>query len=105
MAKCLVTGHMGYIGSRLFLELKNLGHKVIGIDLKKGNNVADFTGLKEDDEGTFHPYFENFQPEYIFHLACFPRVSYSIENPVSTMRNNVLAGSTVLNFAAKCPSV
>ena len=33
MARCLVTGHKGYIGSRLFQKLKDLGHEVRGIDL------------------------------------------------------------------------
>ena len=28
MARCLVTGHKGYIGSRLFKKLKELGHEV-----------------------------------------------------------------------------
>ena len=26
MSKCLVTGHKGYIGSKLFKDLKSLGH-------------------------------------------------------------------------------
>ena len=29
MAKCLVTGHRGYIGSKLFENLKQLGHEVL----------------------------------------------------------------------------
>ena len=33
MARCLVTGHKGYIGSRLYTRLKELGHEVMGIDL------------------------------------------------------------------------
>ena len=37
MAKCLVTGHRGYIGSELFENLKQLGHDVQGIDIKEGN--------------------------------------------------------------------
>ena len=28
MARCLVTGHKGYIGSRLFKKLKELGEEV-----------------------------------------------------------------------------
>ena len=49
--------------------------------------------------GGFHPYYSNFKPEYIFHLACIPRVVYSVEKPVETMINNVLATTYVLNFA------
>jgi UDP-glucose 4-epimerase len=38
-------------------------------------------------------------------MACWPRVGFSIEDPVSTMRNNVIAGTVLLNFARKCKSV
>ncbi len=105
MARCLVTGHKGYIGTRLFKKLQELGHEVIGIDLttEVPHNVIDV--LSEGTDGLFHPYYYNFQPEYIFHLACWPRISQCLERPVDTMRNNVLAGSVVLNFANKCKSV
>ena len=103
MSRCLVTGHKGYIGSRLFKELKQQGHDVIGIDLNEEypKNILGLDGLKEDNQGNFHPYFFNFKPEYIFHLACFPRVPYSIKDPVGTMYNNVMCSSVVLNFAKK----
>ena len=103
MIRCLVTGHKGYIGSHLYEKLKQLGHVVQGIDLKElyGRDINSLQGLKEDDRGNFHPYFWNFRPEYIFHLACIPRVGYSIDEPVKSMKNNVIAGSNVLNFARK----
>jgi UDP-glucose 4-epimerase len=101
MSRCLITGHKGYIGSNLYRELKSLGHDVMGIDLNEEipKNILQY--LKEGHEGCFHPYFTSFQPEYIFHLACIPRVAYSVENPVETMHNNVLTTSYVLNFARK----
>ena len=46
-------------------------------------------------------HFIEFRPEYIFHLACIPRVAYSVEQPVLTMINNVIATSIVLDFANK----
>jgi UDP-glucose 4-epimerase len=101
MARCLVTGHKGYIGSRLFQVLKGLGHEVAGIDIKDGNDINSPQGFQEDDDGKFHPRWFSFSPEYIFHLACYPRIGYSIENPVGTMLNNVMAGTNVLNFARK----
>jgi|TARA_R110000824_G_scaffold51476_3_gene143591 UDP-glucose 4-epimerase len=99
--RCLVTGHKGYIGSRLYSKLQELGHEVVGIDIKNGHDINSYQGLKESNDGKFHPIWTNFKPEYIFHMACIPRVGYSIENPVETMKNNVLAGSNVLNFARK----
>ncbi len=101
MSRCLVTGHKGYIGSKVFKKLQELGHEVIGIDLKEkiSKDILDY--LKEDSDGQFHPYYSSFKPEYIFHLACVPRVAYSVEFPVETMENNVLITSCVLNFARK----
>jgi len=101
MARCLVTGHRGYIGSRLYKKLQELGHEVQGIDLFEGCDIVK--DLKEYSDGSqrFHPHYYNFKPEYIFHLACIPRVAYSVENPVETMKNNVLATTYILNFARK----
>ena len=99
MSRCLVTGHKGYIGSHLFKALKGHGHEVIGIDLIDGKNINHVDGLVESGDKKFHPHWANFKPEYIFHLACIPRVAYSIEYPVKTMENNVLSTSNVLNFA------
>jgi len=101
MAKCLVTGHRGYIGSRLFKKLKDLGHDVQGIDLVDSDDINKVSGLAENPKGNFNDKWASFKPEYIFHLACIPRVMYSIDEPVKTMKNNVLAGSNVFNFAKK----
>ena len=101
MARCLVTGHMGYIGSRLYESLKELGHEVLGIDLQE-EYPKDILGfLNEDYTGRFHPLYWNFKPEYVFHLAAIPRVLYSVEHPIETTKNNILGGSYVLNFARK----
>lgn len=105
MARCLVTGHKGYIGSKLVSKLEELGHEVMGIDLndKVPHNIM--TTLRESRDGTFHPHYYNFQPEYVFHMACWPRVGYSVEKPVETTENNILAGTILLNFARKVGSV
>jgi len=95
MARCLVTGHRGYIGTHLCKKLKELGHEVMGIDLVEGHDI------NVDLKDKFHPEYFNFKPEYVFHLACIPRVAYSVENPVETMENNVLCTTNVLNFAKK----
>ena len=98
MSRCLVTGHKGYIGSRVLKKLKELGHEVMGIDIIEGHDINSdlFHGL---DKKSFHPHYYNFKPECIFHLACIPRVLYSVENPVETTKNNILATTNVLNFA------
>jgi len=105
MARCLVTGHKGYIGSRLYKALESAGHSVMGIDLEEDVRHDIITTLAEGSDGKFHPHWYNFQPEYIFHMACWPRVGYSVENPVETATNNILAGTVLLNFARKVGSV
>jgi len=105
MARCLVTGHKGYIGSRLYSKLQELGHEVMGIDLEDEVPHDVRTVLREDTDGGFHPHYYDFQPEYVFHLACFPRVGHSVDYPVETAENNILAGTIALNFARKVGSV
>ena len=98
MARCLVTGHKGYIGTHLYAKLQELGHEVMGIDFKEAAATQDILYcLKEP----FNKSYFDFKPEYVFHLACIPRVAYSVEFPTQTMRNNVLCTTYVLNFARK----
>lgn len=102
--KCLVTGHKGYIGSRLYKALLNRSDcDVIGIDTNDmlGNNILNIFSNSPSHAQT-RENLENWKPDYIFHLAAIPRVGESIDNPVQTMMNNVLAGSIILDFAKEC---
>ena len=94
--KCLVTGHEGFIGSELYAELITQGHDVKGIDLQSGQDVIEVL----DPENTYQE-FKDWIPDCIFHLACIPRVAYSVEEPLKTARNNILATSVVLAYAKK----
>jgi len=85
--KILVTGHKGFIGTKLFLKLTALGHKVTGIDLKEGKDLHHCL-----PEGDF---------DFVFHLAALPSVQYSVENPSYTMKQNVLASSVLLEWCVK----
>ena len=105
MANCLVTGHKGYIGTKVCAALSAAGHNVLGIDLNDEVPHDIISVLAEDHDRSFHPLYDTFQPEYVFHLACWPRIGFCLEQPVTTMKNNVLAGSVILNFARKCKSV
>tara|TARA_Y100001963_G_C6775737_1_gene447226 strand:+ start:831 stop:1787 length:957 start_codon:yes stop_codon:yes gene_type:complete len=96
--KCLVTGHRGYIGSKLYQYLRTNGYDTIGIDLQDGHDINSC--LNEGLDGkSFHPRWFNFKPDIIFHMAYVPRVLYSVENPVKTTKNNILCTTNVLNFA------
>ena len=98
MAKCLVTGHKGYIGSKLYDKLVGLGHEVHGVDITS----MDPTEGLDIRKHLFHngkPWLK-FVPEYVFHLAAKPSVSWSVENPSESLSHNVLGSSRVLEFAS-----
>jgi len=97
MARCLVTGHCGYIGSEVYRQLKEADHDVMGIDLVEGFDILD--ELRPNSSGVFKSRWANFRPEYIFHLAAIPRVAYSVENPIEVIENNVLSSLYVMEFA------
>ena len=99
MANCLVTGHKGYIGSKLFAKLKQLGHSVYGIDVESQeiSEKLDIRWHLFDHEKNFNHL--KFKPEYIFHLAAKPSVQWSVENPSESLNHNVLGSSRVLEYA------
>ena len=83
--KILVTGHKGYIGSKLFNKLDDGINIIHGIDLKDGRDVLH--------------HLSNTSYDYVFHLAAFPSVQRSVEEPSDTFRNNAYATSVLLEWA------
>ena len=83
--KILVTGHRGYIGSKLFKKLDDGINIVHGLDLKDGRDVLH--------------HLPNTSYDYVFHLAAFPKVQQSVEEPSDTFRNNAYATSVLLEWA------
>jgi len=100
MAKILVTGGAGFIGSNLVDELINLGHKVVVIDnLSTGkkeyvNPKTEFHQVDIRDFKKIEPLFKGI--DYVFHVAAFPRVQPSIENPITTNEINLNGTLNVL---------
>ena len=93
---CLVTGGAGFIGSHLVTKL-----------IEDGNYVRVIDDLSTGDRYNLHPqaefyhidisqnsFFDMFQDiDIVFHLAAFPRVEPSIQDPVKSDRINV--GGTI----------
>jgi len=98
MAKCIVTGGAGFVGSNLVDALIGHGDEVIVID-----NLA--TGKKEyvNPKARFYELdlrkLEDIAPlfldvDYVFHQAALARVEPSIKDPITYNDNNV---NTTLN--------
>ena len=85
MAKVVVTGGAGFIGTHLVRALRERGDEVVIVDLP-GHDIADAAALL--------PLFAG--AECVFHVAAKPRVQYSIEHPRETHESNVTGTFNVL---------
>lgn len=109
MAKIVVTGAAGFIGSWISRELAKQGHHVFGVDDLSGGSMDnlpdedDFEFYRNscNDEEAMEYLFREFQPEYVYHLAANAREGASFFQPVSIVKRNILAYSVVLMNAIK----
>ena len=106
MAKILVTGAAGFIGSSLVCELVKQGHRVFGVDnLATGNldNLSDYVDQIEFHEGDIRDrslmraVCRNV--EIIFHQAALPSVPKSVIDPVTSHQANIEGTFSVLMAA------
>lgn len=115
-AKVLVTGHTGFKGSWLAIWLKELGADVIGYAIAPPSDPSNFvaTGLEEKithvhgdvrDLDRLIETFEEYQPEFVFHLAAQSLVRHSYEEPKLTFDTNVGGTVNVLEAVRLTPSV
>ena len=105
MAKILVTGGTGYIGSHTTVELINKGHEVVIVDNLSNSNIDVLNGI-EKITGV-RPAFENIDCvdyvsldrmfekhkniEAIIHFAASKAVGESVEKPLMYYRNNLVS--------------
>lgn len=104
MAKVIVTGGAGFIGSNLTDALIEKGYEVHVIDNLSGGKREQI-----NSKAVFHELditkFEEIKSlfvgvDYVFHLAALPRVQFSIQYPIETNEANVVGTLNVL-LAAK----
>ncbi len=106
MAKYLVTGGAGFIGTNLVKQLLADGHNVVVLDNyaagKKSERIIAGAKYFEGDIRNEKDLDKVCQAvDGIFHLAALPRVSYSVENPELTNDVNVNGTLKVLLAAKK----
>ncbi len=105
MAKIIVTGGAGFIGSNLVDALIQKGHEVLVLDnLSTGkkeniNPKAKFFEVDLRNYDQIHPLFNGV--DFVFHEAALPRIPLSIEKPIESNEINIKGTLNVL-VAAKC---
>ena len=106
MAKVLVTGGAGFIGSHVVDGLVAEGHEVLVVDnlsTGRASNLSPDVKLVEldvfDDE--FVSLAKSFNPSVISHLAAQASVPVSMSDPILDARVNILGGLNVVRAAAE----
>ena len=114
--RVFVTGHTGFKGTWLAFLLKELGADVRGFALSPTTTPSHFELLKLDhsiehiigdvrDVSALDNAIQEFQPEYVFHLAAQALVKEAYNDPVSTFDTNVMGSVNLLEAVRKCDSV
>ena len=114
--KVFITGHTGFKGSWLAFLLHELGAEVMGFGLPPTSTINHFDLLKLDRKITHvvgdirdAPFLTNtlqeFQPEFVFHLAAQALVRPSYDDPITTYSTNVLGSVNLLEAVRQCKSV
>lgn len=114
----LVTGSAGFIGFHISHLLLKKNYKVIGLDnlnnyysvsLKKSRNkilkkFKNYTFIKVDicKKDRIIKICKKFKINYILHLAAQAGVRYSIKNPETYIKNNLLGFFNVIDAARLC---
>ena len=105
--KVLITGHTGFKGSWLTSWLLRLGSDIYGVSKDIPTNPSMFIelGLKDkithftkdiNDLNAIKKILKNIKPDFVFHLAAQPIVSFSYSNPIETITTNVVGTANIL---------
>ncbi|MBD0331175.1 MAG: UDP-glucose 4-epimerase GalE [Chitinophagaceae bacterium] len=103
MAKILVTGGCGYIGSHTLVDLIENGYDVISVDNNSRSNPAILKGVEKitgkavknykvdlcNFDDTFAIFQENEDINGIIHFAAYKAVGESVEKPLMYFENNL----------------
>ena len=116
----LITGAAGFIGSFLVKKFLGSGYKVIGIDninsyydknlkLKRLENIKEYSIKNKgnwlfyerniEDKNHMRQIFLDSKPQIVVNLAAQAGVRYSIVNPSSYVKSNLLGFSNILELS------
>jgi dTDP-glucose 4,6-dehydratase len=112
MAKVLVTGGAGFIGSAVIRHLINeTQHKVVNVDkLTYAGNLESLKPIESSERYAFEQVdicdavelkrvFETHQPDIVMHLAAESHVDRSIDGPGEFIHTNIVGTYTLLEQA------
>lgn len=104
MSNILVTGGAGFIGSHVADALVDRGHNVVIIDnLSTGNekNIQKGRFIRKNISAALDYLFEDYQIEYVFHLAAQINLRYSIKEPIKDAETNIMGSLNLLESCAR----
>lgn len=110
--RVFITGHTGFKGTWLTTWLLQLGAKVCGVSIDIPTKPSMFEELGLEDKIEHHigdirdfaflsDCLNNFQPDFVFHLAAQPIVSTSYSDPLGTLSTNVMGTANILEVLRK----
>ena len=99
MAKCIVTGGSGFIGSHVVDTLKESGHDVTVLDHRVPPHRSD-VGFEDVDLLDAPSILATTRgADYVFHLAAVSNVNHAFKYPVYSTALNVMGTTNVLEAA------
>ena len=108
--KYLITGGAGFIGINLVQKLlKNKSNKIYILDNFSKKNETDSNNLFKNKNvilikknlNDISNYLKIYDFDYIFHFAAILGVKKVIENPLITLKDNILTTIALINFSKK----
>lgn len=107
MAKILVTGGAGFIGSHLVDGLIEKGNEVVAVDnlstgKKENVNPRAVFYNKDICDAAIAEIFSKEKPEIVFHLAAQINVRKSVKDPAEDARTNIIGSINVIECFKRC---
>jgi UDP-glucose 4-epimerase len=112
MAKILITGGTGFIGSHTVVDMLNHGYEVVSVDNNVNSDAATLKGMRAiakkqfkhyridltDIKKTRRVFLENPDIAAVVHFAARKHVNESVEIPLEYYRNNLNSQMVILEL-------
>jgi len=109
IARAIVTGGAGFVGSHLVDRLADEGSEVLVVDDLSTGRLENLAQARTTGRVDFHQLditasqlveaFGRFEPETVFHVAAQASVNTSMDNPAHDAKVNVVGSVNVLDAA------